>query len=53
MFKHWSKIYLQLIILFQKDSYDHCVKYEYVVSCEWTLELSVNYFDGIFIKSTE
>ena len=26
LFKNWYKIYIQREILFQRDSYDHCVK---------------------------
>ena len=53
MFKPWSNISLQQKIVFQRDSCDHFLNNEEIVSCEWTLELSVNYFDGIFIKSNE
>ena len=26
LFKHWSKISLQQEIIFQRDSYDHCIE---------------------------
>ena len=51
IYKHCSEISLKQEILFWRDSYDYCVDDEDVVSCEWTLKLFVNSFDGAFIKS--
>ena len=53
LFNHWYNISLQQVILFQRNSYDHCVWYEDIVSCECTLEFFMKYFYGSFNKSIE
>ena len=53
LFKHWSKIYLQQEIIFQRDSYDHCVDDEDIVSCEWNLEFFVTSFNSALINMIE
>ena len=39
--------------MFQRDSYDHCVNDDNIVSCECNLELFVKYWDGALINRTE
>ena len=53
LFKHLYKISLQQALLFQRDSYDHFVDDEDIVSCEGTLEFFVNSCHGALIKSIE
>ena len=53
LINHWSKISLQHIILFQRDSYDHFVYDEDIFSCECNLDGFVNSFDGALIHRTE
>ena len=50
IFNHYSNISLQQEILFQRDLYDHCVNYEDIVSCEWTLGLFLNSFHGSLVN---
>ena len=53
LFNHWYKITLQQAILFQRESYDHFVDDEDIISCEWMLKLLVNSCNGALINSIE